>query len=118
LAALFVKHLSFLAALFPKKRLSFLAALFPKKRLSFLAALFFKKRLEATREADEVSAKTEARALARRNRDARRERVEQGERGEGRNTDREDLTEGWLLGVEDKDRDERHDKTLDQVLKN
>jgi hypothetical protein len=92
--------------------ISFWLRFFLKSAQQTLAAL------KATREADEVRAKTEARALARRNRDARRKRVKQGERGEGRNTDREDLTEGRLLGVEDKDRDERHDETLNQVLKN
>ena len=69
-------------------------------------------RLKAAREADQVRAQTEARTLARRHSDTGRERVEQRERGEGRHTDGEDLTEGGLLGVEHEDRDERDHEAL------
>jgi len=78
----------------------------------FLRA-FYKKRLKAAREADQVRAQTEARTLACRHSDSGCESVEQRECGEGRHTDGEDLTEGGLLGVEHKHRDERDNKALD-----
>jgi hypothetical protein len=68
------------------------------------------------REANESSTKTEASTLACRHSDARRERVKESKRGERGNTDREDLTEVRLLGVENNDGDKGDNEALDKVL--
>ena len=66
-----------------------------------------------TREANQVGAQAEARTLARRHGDRGREGVEQSERGERGNANRQDLAEVRLLGVQHQHGHERNHEALD-----